>query len=224
MTRPGWDGAYDPTPFARDELEASTLEAARRLLGAVLVSDVDETPTIGVVVESEAYVGAGDPASHANEKTGRTRRNAAMFGPAGHAYVYRIYGLHHCLNVVTGPTGKGLAVLIRALHPIEGIATMAARRGRSSHLCDGPGRLCQALGVTTALDGHAFDRPPLRLLTGWSVPPERVETTGRVGIRQARDWPLRFLVRGEPSVSRAKTAKPRHSAEFRAALERMERA
>jgi DNA-3-methyladenine glycosylase len=155
----------------------------------------------GVVVETEAYLGPEDPASHAAERIGRTPRNESMFGPPGRAYVYRSYGMHWCLNVVTGEEGSPAAVLIRGLDPIQGIGTMRERRGGAEPIGAGPGRLCQALGVTGDLDGHPLQVPPLELYRGWRVPKERVAVSGRVGIRRAADWPLRFYLRDHPQVS-----------------------
>jgi DNA-3-methyladenine glycosylase len=125
-----------------------------------------------------------------------------MFGPAGRAYVYRIYGMHWCVNVVTGAEGDPQAVLVRALDPLDGRAEMAARRGGQSALASGPGRLCQALGITGALYGHDLARPPLEVRPGWGVPDADVGVSGRIGVRAAHDWPLRFFVRGHPEVSR----------------------
>ncbi len=175
---------------------------ARELLGCRLVSDVDGVRTAGVVVETEAYGGSDDPASHAATRSGRTDRNAAMFGPAGRAYVYRSYGVHWCMNVVTGGEGDPQAVLLRALAPLEGVEAMARRRGREAALTAGPGRLCQALAITGALYGHDLSRPPLRLLPGTPVPDEAVAVSGRIGIRHATERLLRFHVRGDPNVSR----------------------
>jgi len=133
----------------------------------VLVSEVDGVRTSGRIVETEAYTGPHDPASHAAERIGRTTRNAAMFGAPGIAYVYRSYGVHWCLNAVTDEPGFPAAVLIRALQPLAGIAPMRERRqvrGRppaDRELCSGPGRLTEALGITGALDGHPLARPPL---------------------------------------------------------------
>jgi DNA-3-methyladenine glycosylase len=179
-------------------------DVARALLGQRLVSTIGGVRTSGVIVETEAYRGLDDPASHAATRIGRTARNAAMFGPPGRAYVYRIYGMHWCMNVVTGAEGDPQAVLLRALDPLEGQDVMRARRGvgERGRLAAGPGMLCQALGVTNDQYGHDLSRPPLELRTGWSVAPEEVAVSGRIGIREAADWPLRFFVRGNPSVSR----------------------
>jgi len=125
-----------------------------------------------------------------------------MFGPPGRAYVYRSYGVHWCLNVVTGAEGAGQAVLLRGASPIDGLDAMRARRAGRTPLCAGPGRLAQALGVTDALYGHSLASPPLVLLPGWSVPDERTGTSGRIGIAVASELPWRFYVRGAPGVSR----------------------
>lgn len=151
-------------------------------------------------METEAYIGPEDPASHAAARIGRTRRNATMFGRAGLAYVYRIYGMHWCLNVVTGGEGHPAAVLVRALDPLGGIDVMEGRRGRRP-LTSGPARLCQALGVTGDLDGHDLTRSPLWLAPGWPVTPSEISRSERIGIRRAADWPLRFYVTDHPAVS-----------------------
>lgn len=197
VERPATDEPF-PRAFFRRPVEV----VARELLGARLVSDVGGVRTAGVIVETEAYGGADDPASHAATRAGRTARNAAMFGPAGRAYVYRIYGMHWCANVVTGAEDDAQAVLIRALAPIEGEDAMVARRGRREGLASGPGRLCQALGITSELYGHDLREAPLRVLPGWWVPDGSVATSGRIGVRLAAERPLRFHVRGEPHVSR----------------------
>lgn len=162
----------------------------------------------GHIVETEAYTGPEDPACHAALPTGRTTRNASMFGLPGTAYVYLVYGLHWCLNVVTGRPGHPAAVLIRGLEPVEGVDVMRGRRGRGREreLCSGPGRLTQALAVDGALDGHDLSRSPLELLEGTPVEEERVRVTGRVGVNRAADWPLRFLVADNPHVSSGRGA------------------
>jgi DNA-3-methyladenine glycosylase len=173
------------------------------------VSEVGERRAEGVIVEVEAYVGPHDPASHAAERIGRTERNRVMFAAAGVAYVYFIYGMHWCLNVVTSAQGHPSAVLIRALDPLVGTDVMARRRGRSP-LTSGPGRLCQALGITGELNGHDLRWAPLRLVPGWPLADHDVVASPRIGVRHAADWPLRFHVVGHSAVSRA-----RHPAETR---------
>lgn len=187
-----------PSSFFSREAET----VARDLLGCYLGSTVDGAAVGGVIVETEAYTGPQDPASHAAARIGKTQRNRSMFGPPGRAYVYRSYGIHWCLNVVTERVGYPSAVLVRALDPIKGLETMRARRNRSTHLCSGPGRLAQALGVSCELDGHPLGEDPLRLEAGWEVPEDLVGTSGRIGVRHASEWPLRFFVRGHPEVSR----------------------
>jgi DNA-3-methyladenine glycosylase len=128
-----------------------------------------------------------------------------MFGPPGIAYVYRIYGVHWCLNVVTDRAEYPAAVLIRALEPLEGQDVMRVRRSvarTERDLCSGPGKLAQALGITGALDGHPLDTAPLCIVEGARVPAPRVVACTRVGITRALDWPLRFYERGNPHVSR----------------------
>jgi DNA-3-methyladenine glycosylase len=193
---------FHPIPAAFFDRPAESV--ARDLLGGVLISTIGGEETVGRIVEAEAYIGPHDPASHAAERIGRTARNASMFGPPGIAYVYRIYGLHWCLNVVTGPEGYPAAVLIRALEPLAGIETMRRRRRLRSdrELTSGPARLAEALGITGALDGHPLQEPPLVLAAGEPVPDEAVAVGPRIGVTRAQDWPLRFYVRGNPWVSR----------------------
>ena len=178
-------------------------EVARRLLGMRLRSTVEGRRCECVVVETEAYLGPEDPASHAATRSGITDRNRLMFGGSGFAYVYRIYGMHWCLNVITGARGEGQGVLIRGLEPTRGLAIMEERRQGRTPLAAGPGRAAQALGVDGALNGHHLSGAPLELLTGWTVPDAQVAITGRVGVAKAADWPLRFLVRGSTGVSKA---------------------
>jgi DNA-3-methyladenine glycosylase len=177
-------------------------EAAAALIGARL--EVEGVG--GVIVETEAYE-RSDPASHSFR--GPTARNAPMFGPVGRAYVYRIYGLHWCLNLVCDAASPGSAVLIRALEPLHGLETMSARRGQppSDRLCAGPGRLCQALGVTEAMNGLPFNALPFRLEP--SVP-ERVRVGPRIGVTQGAEAPLRFVRPGSPSLSRPVTGPEVH--------------
>jgi len=183
------------TPDLRAPLARSVHEAARALVGCTLLVD----GVGGTIVETEAYA-SDDPASHSFG--GRTRRNAAMFGPPGHLYVYRSYGVHWCANVVCEREGTGAAVLLRALEPDAGIEEMRVRRGVADELllCAGPGRLAQALGLTGEHDGRQLDRAPLLLL-----PPNGmfdVVSGPRVGISRATGRPWRYAVRGSPFVSR----------------------
>ena len=168
---------------------------ARGLIGAKLLVD----GVGGPIVEVEAYA-PGDPASHGYG--GRTARNGSMFGPPGHAYVYRSYGIHWCLNFVCEPEGVATGILIRALEPVEGLEAMAARRGVGDTrlLCSGPGRLCQALGVTGAHDGLPLDRPPFELSE--AVGRHEIAVGPRVGLTKAVEQPWRYGVAGSPYLSR----------------------
>jgi DNA-3-methyladenine glycosylase len=150
-------------------------------------------------VETEAYA-PDDPASHSFG--GRTRRNAAMFGPPGHLYVYRSYGIHWCANLVCGDEGDGAAVLLRALEPTRGIDRMRARRGLDDVrlLCSGPGRLTEALGITGDHDGLPLDGPPFELRARLGL--VEVVTGPRVGITRATDVAWRYALRGSALVSR----------------------
>jgi DNA-3-methyladenine glycosylase len=183
------------------------VEVARRLLGQILVSDVGGKRTAGRIVEVEAYVGPHDPACHAYGHR-RTARTEQLYGPPGTAYVYFTYGMHWCLNAVTEADGYPAAVLIRALEPVAGIETMRRRRktGRvpDRHLCAGPARLCEALGVTGVLNGVSLSRGPLRIVRPGARRRAAVVTGPRVGITRAVDWPLRFYIEDSPWVSSAR--------------------
>jgi DNA-3-methyladenine glycosylase len=179
----------------RDFFARSVHEVAPDLIGTtLLVHGVG-----GVVVEVEAY-DQEDPASHGFR--GRTPRNAAMFGPPGHAYVYRSYGIHWCLNMVCDVEGRAEAALIRALEPTHGLDTMRARRGADAPraLCSGPGKLCQALGITRAHDGLALDEPPFELRARRRVP--EIAVGPRVGISRAAELPWRYGLAGSRYLSR----------------------
>lgn len=185
-------------------------EVAPELLGLRLVHDAAEGRVGGTIVEVEAYEGPEDLAAHSAR--GRTPRNAVMFGEPGHLYVYLIYGLHHCLNVVCGPGMKPEAVLVRALEMDEGIDLARARRGSEvplARLASGPGNVGRALGVGRTLNGADLtDGPvrvePARLPTGAEAQPDIARGT-RIGVAYAGPWaarPLRFWIRGDPHVSR----------------------
>jgi DNA-3-methyladenine glycosylase len=171
------------------------------LIGATLLVD----GVGGVIVEVEAY-DHEDPAAHGYN--GRTERNATMFGPPGHAYVYRSYGLHWCLNLVCEGEGIANAVLIRALAPTEGLARMQRRRKMKDTrlLCAGPGRLCEALGVTRAHDGLALDAPPFRLEARTKKP--EIVVGPRIGITKAVDLPWRYGLAGSPFLSKPFRSSP----------------
>jgi len=176
-------------------------EVAPDLLGALLVSEVGGLRTAGRIVETEAYEGPDDPASHAAGRIGRTVRNAGLFGPPGTVYLHLNYGIHWCFNVVTEAEGCPHGVLIRALDPSRGEVHMRARRGRGE-LTNGPARLAQALGIGPELQGHRVDRPPVWIERGSPVPPDALVTTTRVGITRGADIPFRFYDARSRWVSR----------------------
>ena len=196
------DRARASTPLARDFYARPTLEVARDLIGATLWRRTAAGLAGGVIVETEAYVAAMDPAAHAYR--GKTPRNASMFAAPGTAYVYRSYGIHYCLNVVTEAEGVAAAVLLRAIRPTVGLDLMRARRGPGigdRDLARGPGRLCQALALTLADDGSNLLGSNLWISETPGAQPLPIATTPRIGITQAADWPWRFVVAGEPHVS-----------------------
>lgn len=200
MSRSATEARYALPPefFAR-----APVPVARALLGRVLVRQERGARLAGRIVEVEAYGGEDDPASHA--RPGRTARNAAMFGPPGRAYVYFTYGMHHCLNLVTGREGRAAAVLIRALEPLDGLPRMRARRGAGvpDHaLLRGPGCVARGLGLDRRHDGLPLAPPGLWVASG--APrraPWRVVAGPRIGIRLAADRPWRFWLEGHPAVS-----------------------
>ena len=189
-------------PLSRAFFARDALTVAPALLGKTLLHG----ETGGVIVETEAYAGQGDRACHAFGGK-RTARTEVLFGEAGHAYVYLIYGMYCCLNVVTGRPEEPQCVLIRALRPSLGLETMAARRGGKPEreLCRGPGKLCMALDVGRDITGRDMTAGDFVILDGPEIPEERIGTSPRIGIDYAgeyRDKPWRFFVRGEPCVSR----------------------
>ncbi|MFD5778223.1 DNA-3-methyladenine glycosylase [Streptomyces fungicidicus] len=178
-------------------------EVAPRLLGAVLTHETPEGTVAIAITETEAYSGTADPASHAYR--GRTTRNAVMFGPAGHMYVYRSHGLHWCANIVTGTDGIASAVLIRAGRVVEGEELARRRRGstvETPRLARGPGNFCQALGITAEHDGaNLLKGSPVTLSDGEQVPADLIRIGPRVGVSKAHDWQHRFYLAGDSTVS-----------------------
>ncbi len=182
----------------------NTVEAARKLLGRYLCRESQEGLVAGIIVETEAYLSEGDPACHAAK--GKTSRNAAMFGPPGTAYIYFIYGNYFCFNVVTGPVGRGEAVLIRAVEPVEGLDLMQKRRGKQhpvNNLTSGPGKLCQAFAIDKSLYGHDLSLKPLYLKDNPGIPVALpVKKTPRIGVSSAKNICLRFIIEGNRFLSR----------------------
>jgi DNA-3-methyladenine glycosylase len=193
-----WGKALQREFYNRDPITV-----AKELLGKVLVRETPEGVTAGVIVETEAYLAQGDPANHAFR--GMTSRNKSMFGPPGHAYVYRIHQVC-CLNVVTEPEGVPSAVLIRALMPIEGIEMMRERLGRFDSLpTTGPGKLCKAMAIDLSLDGWDLTLGEQLWVVEGNEPVEFAESdiavTTRIGVTAAKDLPLRFFLKRQPFVN-----------------------
>jgi DNA-3-methyladenine glycosylase len=197
MNKPaGGDKMILPRSFyARD-----TITVARELLGKVIAHHTPEGFVTGRIVETEAYI-QGDPACHASR--GMTPRNRVMFGPPGCAYVYFIYGMYYCFNVVTAAEGVGDAVLIRALEPLEGIFIMSARRGREKlvDLCSGPAKLVQAMGITRSHNGTDLTAGTLLIHRGTEIK-ERIVSSTRIGIKEGDKLLLRFYLEGSKYVSK----------------------
>jgi len=205
-----------PRRLTRADFARSAEDLAQRLLGSLLVRVTDEGLRLtGRIVETEAYIGIEDRASHAYGGW-RTARNESMYGPPGTAYVYFTYGMHHCFNIACGSTGEPPAVLIRALEPIEGVEDMATRRAkarqgaigvlRTRDLCSGPAKLCQSLCIDRRLDGVDLKRCPfLYLERGDRLDAAAIGTGPRVGLGSVGEWsraPLRYWIKGNPHVSR----------------------
>jgi len=186
-------------PLRRSFFERPAAEVAHDLVGKILVHG----RTAGRIVEVEAYLGREDRAAHAwHGLTGRTK---VLFGPPGHAYVYFVYGMYECLNVVAEPEGEPGCVLIRALEPLAGVALMRRRR-RGAHgledLASGPGKLTIAMGITRRHNGADLTRGALTIRRLESGEPHTVDVTPRIGIRHSKDWPLRFIAAGSRFLSR----------------------
>jgi DNA-3-methyladenine glycosylase len=186
-----------PFTVERAWFDRSAAEVAPDLLGALLIHDTPEGRIAGRIIEVEAYLGPEDRAAHSAR--GRTPRNAAMFGPAGHLYVYFVYGLHHCANVVCGPGDKPEAVLLRGVQLVEGEELARSRRGNVPvrRLAAGPGNLAAAFGIDRRLDGADLLAGPIHIAPAASPP--RYQCTPRIGVAYAGEWaaqPLRFVTRG----------------------------
>lgn len=193
--------------FPKEFFQRSTLSACRALIGSYLVHDSSEGRTAGRIVEVEGYLGPTDRASHSFGGR-KSERNKAMFGPKGHAYVYFIYGMYYCVNVVTGPRTHPQAILIRALEPIAGIDVMRARLGGAhsptESLCRGPGKLCLAMGITKDLYGEDLRGEKLYLVPGRRRKGEEVIQTPRINIAYAEEFVekhWRFCLAGNRAVS-----------------------
>lgn len=193
--------------------ERDTLTVARELLGKHLVHVMPEGITVGRIVETEAYIGPGDAAAH-TYKGLRSSRTEVAYGPGGHAYVFVIYGMYHCFNIVTSTVEKPEMVLIRALEPVEGILLMKTRRGteKERNLCSGPGKLCKAMGITRTDIGMDMCGDVLYLMEQPDIPGEEVEATPRINIDYAGEaivYPWRFIIKGNPYVSKGLKSRKR---------------
>jgi DNA-3-methyladenine glycosylase len=199
--RSRWGAALPAKFYDRD-----TEQVARDLLGAVLRHTTPDGVASGRIVETEAYLGEHDLACHA--AAGLTARTRWLYGAPGTAYVYFIYGVHWCFNAVTRAVGSPSAVLVRALEPLEGVELMRERRGdvRDRDLTNGPGKLCEALGITGAMNGLPLRRGVIEILRGEPVPDGQVAITARIGITKSAEWPLRWFVADNPYVSKT----PKH--------------
>lgn len=188
---------------ARSFYARPTVEVARSLLGSILLHRTVEGLLAGVIVEVEAYLGQDDPAAHSS--AGRTARTRVIFGDPGHAYVYKIYGLHHCLNVVAEPGGTPGCVLVRALEPVCGLDAMRSRRvvaRRADQIASGPAKLTQAMGIGIESYGADLLGEPLSIRLPHKEPAVKVRTTKRIGIRKAQELDLRFFIADNEHVSR----------------------
>jgi DNA-3-methyladenine glycosylase len=181
-----------------------TIAVAKDLLGNYLVRRLQDRLLIGKIVEVEAYLGEKDPASHAYR--GRTKRNEVMFREGGHLYVYFTYGMHFCCNVVTEEEGKGRAVLLRAVEPLEGIEVMRKNRSFDAdrkdywNLTNGPAKLCEAFGIQREMNGTDLLGNELFLTEGEQIPKSKIGSSTRIGVKNGADKRWRFFVRGNPFV------------------------
>lgn len=190
-------------PLSIDFFQQPTLELAKNLLGCLLVKETNEGIASGYIVETEAYIGPGDRAAHSFENR-RTKRTEIMFGEAGYIYTFLTH-THTLVNVISGPAEHPEGILIRAIEPVKGIDLMRERRGKDNlkNLTNGPGKLTKALGITMNDYGLHFTKPPLYITSG--IIPENISTGPRIGIEntgEAKDYPWRFWISGNPFVSR----------------------
>jgi DNA-3-methyladenine glycosylase len=199
-----------PRPLPLSFYQGETVLIARSLLGCILWRRLGEEFLAVRIVETEAYLGANDPASHARGGL-RSKRNETMYRAGGHAYVYFTYGMHHCMNVVTAEDGIAEAVLLRAGEPVAGIEAMRARRPaarKDTDLTSGPAKLCQALDVDRSLDGVSLRGPEVTLTRRTRpVSEDQIGISSRIGVGyagEAAEWPLRFFLKGSPYVSRSR--------------------
>lgn len=182
-----------------------TLTVSRELLGQILVRETPEGRVSGIIVETEAYLGEADDAAHSYK--GKRDRVRIQYGPAGHAYIYLIYGMYSCMNITSGPLGKPEAILIRALEPYEGLTLMENRRKTNNirNLCSGPGKLCMALGIDRSLYGADLCGKESGLYLEYGTPPAEIEATKRINIdyaEQCKDKLWRFIIKGNKYLSK----------------------
>ncbi len=183
-----------------DFLKKAACEVAPQLLGCIIERHVDGRVLRAKIVETEAY-DQSDIASHSYK--GKTQRTEVMFGPAGYLYVYFTYGMHYCCNVVVGEEGYGAAVLIRAVEPLEGVEYMEERRNKQGvDATNGPAKLCQALGIGKAMNGHDLSKGDMRIIIMSPINSQLITQTKRIGISQGKDVPWRFYITNNPYVSK----------------------
>lgn len=193
------------SPLPRSFYVRPTLTVAKDLLGKYLVRRLQEKRLVGKIVEVEAYLGEKDPASHAYR--GKTKRNEVMFKEGGHLYVYFTYGMHFCCNVVTEEEGKGRAVLLRAVEPLESIEVMKRNRSFDAdrkdywNLSNGPAKLCEAFGIQREMNGIDLTGDELFLMDGETINRSAIGTSSRIGIRDGKEKKWRFFARGNPFAS-----------------------
>jgi DNA-3-methyladenine glycosylase len=192
-------------PLSRSFYLRPTITVAKDLLGKYLVRRIPKKLLVGRIVEVEAYLGEKDPASHAYR--GKTKRNEVMFKEGGHLYVYFTYGMHFCCNVVTEEAGKGRAVLLRAVEPMEGVEVMRKNRGFGSerkdywNLTNGPAKLCEAFGIQREMNGTSLLGRELFLTDGEEIPKSKIGSSTRIGVKNGAEKKWRFYLKGSPFVS-----------------------